>query len=226
MPPSPQLQKWKKNKIFEAIQGVGLDPREFEFKESDAEVRLKHKWSTSYFIFGGDAGDYVGRYVVGDDPEWPYQVYSWEALITRVSDWLGAVKRDLDTPDLWAQLKGEAELLGGASIGANENSPFTPEEQKHIERRLQELKARVTRTYSLSEPEMEILNAKIDYVVDAATRLGRIDWRNAVVGAILGYIITAGLPPESARSIFQILSALLKGLSHYFGHSLPELPSL
>jgi hypothetical protein len=100
------------------------------------------------------------------------------------------------------------------------------EEQKDIDRRLQELKSHVTRTYSLSEPEMEILNEKIDYVVDAAARLGRIDWRNAVVGAILGYIITAGLPPESARSIIQILSALLQALSHYFGHRLPELPSL
>jgi hypothetical protein len=45
MPPFSHMQKWKKNQILEAIQGVGLDPREFEFEDSDAEVRLKHKWS-------------------------------------------------------------------------------------------------------------------------------------------------------------------------------------
>ena len=67
-----------KNKIFEAIQRVGFDPREFELEDRDAEVRLKHKWSTSYFILGGHAGHYVGHYVVGDGPEWPYEVYSWD----------------------------------------------------------------------------------------------------------------------------------------------------
>jgi hypothetical protein len=102
MPPSPQMQKRKKNQIFEAIQGVGLDPRGFEFEDSDADVRLKHKWSKSYFIFGGDAGHYLGRYVVGDGPDWPYEVYSWQPLMTRVSGWLKDVKLDLDTPDLWA----------------------------------------------------------------------------------------------------------------------------
>jgi hypothetical protein len=40
MPPSLQLQKWKNNQFFEAIQRVGLDPREFEFEDGDAEVRF------------------------------------------------------------------------------------------------------------------------------------------------------------------------------------------
>jgi hypothetical protein len=224
MPPSPQLQKWKKNQIVEAIQGVGLEPKEFEFEDSNAGVRLKHKWSESHFIIGGDAGQYVGRYVVGDEPAWPYDVYSWETLMTRVSKWLREVKLDLDTPDLWAELQGEAELLGGASDQANENTPFTREEQKDIERRLREVETHVRRTYSLPEPEMEILNAKIDYLVDAAGRLGRIDWRNAFVGAIIGYILTGGLPPESARSIFLTFMTLLRAVGHLFGHRLPELP--
>jgi hypothetical protein len=223
MPPSPKLQKWKNNQIFEAIQRVGLDPREFEFEDGDAEVRLKHKWSTSYFIIGGDAGHYVGHYVVGDGPEWPYEVFSWDSLMMRASRWLGEVKLDLDTPDFWAQLMGEAELLGVASIEVNHNTPFTPEERNDIERLLRELQAKVTSTYSFRERDMEILNAKIDYLVDAAGRLGRIDWRNIVVGAIVSYILTAGLSPETARSIFSIFIDFLRAI---FGHGLPQLPSL
>ena len=127
---SPLLPKWKTNQIFKAIQGVGLDPKDFDFKDADAEVRLEHKWSKSYFIFGGDASKYVGRYVIGDGPVWPYEAYSWESVIERVSNWLRDVRLDLDTPDLWAELQGEAELLGGASDEANENTPFTQEEQR------------------------------------------------------------------------------------------------
>jgi hypothetical protein len=39
MSSSPQLQKWQRNQIFEAIEGVGLDPREFDLKDAEAEVR-------------------------------------------------------------------------------------------------------------------------------------------------------------------------------------------
>ena len=219
MPPSPQVPKWKKNQIFEAIQNAGLDPRDFDFEDGDAEVRIKHKWSESYFILGGEAGHYVGHYVVGDSANWPYEVYSWESVIPRVTGWLAEVKRDLETPDLWAELRREAEVIGGASNEANKNTPFTPEEQGEIVGRLQELAEYARRTYSLSGPEMQILNAKVDYLVGAVGRLGRIDWRNAFAGVILGFIFAAVLPPESARHIFL---TLLRAVGHLYG--LPELP--
>jgi hypothetical protein len=57
------LQKWQKNQIFEAIQAVGLDPKEFDLEDDDAEIRVKHKWSESCFIIDGDPGHYVGRCV-------------------------------------------------------------------------------------------------------------------------------------------------------------------
>jgi hypothetical protein len=64
MSPSPLLPKWKKNEIFKAIQAVGLNPKEFDLVgDDDVEVLLKHKWSKSYFIIGGNAMHYVGRFV-------------------------------------------------------------------------------------------------------------------------------------------------------------------
>lgn len=60
-----QLEKWKKNQIFEAIKTVGLNPMEFDLVEDDAEVQLKHKWSKSCYIIGGDVTHYVVRSVVG-----------------------------------------------------------------------------------------------------------------------------------------------------------------
>jgi hypothetical protein len=220
--PSPYLRKWQRNQIFKAIQGAGLDPKEFAFEDGDAEVRIKHKWSESYFMVGGNAAHYVGSYVVGDARDWPYEVYSWQTLMTRVSRWLEEVKHDLETPDLWAELQREAEMLGGASNEPNENTPFTREEQKEIAGRLRELAEHLSRTHSLSEPELQVLNAKLDYLVDAASRVGRIDWRNAFVGVALSYILGAAFPPESARSIFQTFVALLRTIGHFYG--LPQLP--
>jgi hypothetical protein len=212
------LQKWQNNEIFKAIESVSLNPNEFEFKNSDTEALLKHKWSDSYFVIGGNAGHYVGRHVVGDAFDRPYEEYSWQSLMWRFSRWVKEVKDDLDTPDLWAELQLDARLLGGVSGQANENTPFTSEEQKDIEQRLREVEAHVRRTYSLSEPEMEALHRKIDYLIDAAGRFGRFDWATIFVGAIVCYILEVGLPVESVRPFVTDL------LRHLFEHGLPQLP--
>jgi hypothetical protein len=160
---------------------------------------------------------YVGRSVVGDALDWGFEAYSWQSLIQRICRWLGDVKRDLETPDLWAELQREAELLGANFNDITENTPFTPDEQKEIAGRLRGWAADARRTHSLSEAQTRVLNAKLDYLVNAAGRLGRIDWRNAFVGVILGYVLAAALPPDSARDM------LFRAIGAIFG--LPELPS-
>jgi hypothetical protein len=92
-------------------------------------------------------------------------------------------------------------LLGGVSGDANENTPFTSEEQKDIEQRLREVEAHVRDTYSLFEPEMETLHRKIDYLIDAAGRFGRFDWGTIFVGAIVCYILEVGLSGRICTSL-------------------------
>jgi hypothetical protein len=214
-----RLQKWMKNQIFEAIQAAKLNPIDFDLRDEQAEFRIKHRWSESCFVVDGDPGKYVGRKVVGDGTDWPFEAYSWEAVITRIRSWLGEVRRDIETPDLWAELQRETALLGANSVDVTENTRFTSDEQEEIALRLQEFSEFARRTYSLSEAQMQALDAKLDYLVDAARRLGRIDWRTALAGVILIYVLTAALPPESARDIFL---QFFRALGHFCGF--PELP--
>jgi hypothetical protein len=213
------LQKWQTNGIFETIRSVGLDPREFDLENSQVDARIKHKLSESYFFVGGDAGHYVGRSVVGDGVDRQFDEFSWQPLIARVRRWFEEVKRDLATPDLWAELQRETELLRGHSDDSTENTLFTPSEQSEIASRLLELKDRTTHAYSLSVAQMQVLDAKIDYLTHAADRLGRIDWRNAFVGVILGYLLVLALPPESAHDI---VVQMLLAIGPFYGF--PALP--
>jgi len=222
------LQKWQTNELLKAIQTRELDPREFELENSaearDAEARVKHKWSRSFFMIRRDAGVfYRGRCGVGDEVDLPYEASSWRFLLTRFSRWVNEVKIDLNTPDLWAELQREADLLRGASTEARDNAPFTQQEQQEIERRLRELESEVAQTCSIPEREVEDLHAKIDYLVEAAGRVGRIDWRNIFIGAIVGYIFT-GIPPDPARYIFHALVKCLQLFGHLFRQGFPELP--
>jgi hypothetical protein len=212
------LRKVRRNQILKAIVSASLNPSEFEFKNSDTEALLKHRWSKSYFVISGNAGHYVGRYVVGDGIDWPYEVYSWEAVMSRFSPWVKEVRDDLDTPDLWAELQRDAQLLGSVSGEANENTPFTSEEQKDLEQRLREVEAHVRETYSLTESDFNLLQKKIEYLVGAAGRLGRFDWLNTCAGVIFGYILAVGLPAETVRPF-------MTDLVHYLlEHGLPPLP--
>ena len=117
----PLLRKQHKNDIFKAIQAVGLDPNEFDLEDLDDGVRIKHKRSASYFIVRSEIGYYVGQYLLGDGVVWPTNPTSWQTLMPRISRWLEEVKQDLDTPDLWAELKREAQLLGADSSVVTEN---------------------------------------------------------------------------------------------------------
>ena len=127
-----KLVKYQRNDIFKSIESAGLEPREFDLSDDDAEARIKHRWAESYFIIGGDAGHYAGHYVVGDGVDWPYEVYSWRALVERVSRWLGEVKHDLETPDLWAELWSDTELLVATSDETSENTPLLPPSKKRL----------------------------------------------------------------------------------------------
>ena len=150
--------------------------------------------------------------------ECPVNAYSWGSIIPRISTWLKDVKLDTDTPDLWAELQRDAELLRGAtSDDVTDNTPFTPDEQNQIAARLQELAEQMRRTCSLSAAQTRTFDAKLDYLVNASRRFGRKDWLILCAGVI----VTATIPSEAARGMFM---ALLRTTGHLYG--LPDIPML
>ena len=220
--PPTWLNKLSKNEIFKAIQAVGLHPADFDLQDDAAEVRLKHKRSASCFTIRSEGLKFVGRSVAGDFWDMPFEVYSLESVIQRISSWLDYVKLDLNTQDLWAELHRDDQLLFSAtSDDVTENSRFTPDEQNEIGTRLQILAEDARRTYSLSAAQVRVLDAKLDYLVNAARRLGRKDWLHVCAGVILTLIIGAVLPQSAPRDMFL---GLLRAIGHLYG--LPDLPML
>jgi AcrR family transcriptional regulator len=211
-----ELEKWKRNQVFKAIQAAGLAPEGFGWDGGADESCIRYQSSETYFVFGGVPGRYVARYVAGDAPVEEREALSWEAQMRHVERWLDAIKRDVEMPDLWAELRRETELLGAAADEAIENTPFTPDEREEIAERLQERRDYARRTYSLSEEQMRVLDAKLDHLVDATGRLGRTDWRGLFFGTMFAFVLTAALPPESARHI--LLTFLTAGCAKVEPH--------
>ena len=215
------LKRWQRNAVFQAIKAAGLSPGEFDWEHSEDESILRHRPSGGALAFEGVAGNYATRYSAGDAPVEKRTGLSQFRMMQQVDIWLGALKLDIDTPDLWAQLQSESRLLGAVSDEAVENTPLSPSEQEEIAEQLRELTAYVRRVYSLSDLQMRLLEERLDYVAAATSRVGRKDWLLIATGMMLSYVLEAALPPDAARDV---LGTLLTSIGHILGQVPRGLP--
>lgn len=215
------LKKWQRNEVFQAVQQAGLSPDEFDFDLGEDESTLRHRPSRAYFVFGGVAGEYSSHYFAGEGPPEARTDLSQYGLMQQLNLWLSQVRQDISTPDLWAQLQGQAKLLATISDEAIDNTSFTPEEQEEIAGQLRELRDYVTRRHSLSAAQARLLDEKLDYLVDASRRVGRKDWLLITAGAMLSFVLGAALPPDA---VSDVLGTLLTSIGHVLGHGPLGLP--
>jgi hypothetical protein len=81
----------------------------------------------------------TAKVIVGDNPARESEAFSWAKVEELVRRWADEVKRDVDTPDLWADLERDGEILTGARFVDVDNTPFTLDEQAEIAVRLREI---------------------------------------------------------------------------------------
>lgn len=151
------------------------------------------------------------------DPHIRSTVVRWFEVLSEISSWSGRINMEIHTPDLWTTFGRDIYVSPAAGEG---NTPFTRVEQQQIAQSLHRLRKDVRRS-DLSEEQADEVEEKLDYLIAASRRVGRLDWRNLVAGTILTMIADATLPPETTRHIIRMI--LL-----YVGHRLwgvvPELP--
>ena len=205
-------EKWQRNAIFKAVEAGGLDPHECNFVYGDEGGRITHLPSASYFDLKGDIIRYISTAVVGDDHKQRSR-FSWVTAEEHVRKWAKDVKRDVETPDLWAALEREGEILTGARYVDVENTLFTLDEQAQIAEQLLHIKEFAQTRYALSEAQMLALDAKLDEIKGASGRIGRKDWLLLFYGVMFTVIVTGLLPPEAVQNI---LVTVLHALEHLF----------
>jgi hypothetical protein len=217
------LDKGQRNEIYEAIAAAELDPQDFELKQDRARSTsyLRHHRSASEIVIGSARGTYSGTEQVGGGLPRSYDAFVFPELVRCVSDWLEQVRSDVETPDLWAELAKDQEILGPLPAATLENTPFSVAEQLEIAKQLAEIKTHVKQTHALAGDQMQALEERLDYLQDATGRMNRIDWRNAAAGVLLSAIVNAVLPGDATRDV---LLMLFRVVGHMFGHPILELP--
>lgn len=214
------LLKEQRNSVLLAIRTAGFDPRHFEWHCDE----LLHPESDSYFRFGfmGDSPTVEFAPAQNKPTQELTFVRDWDNVLTGVSSWLKALRREHETPDLWAELSREARAIAGVPEADADNRPFEPDELRRLTAQLHELREYVAKTYELSEEQNRALEARLAYLEEAAARLGRRDWWQFALGTLLGAVVEAVIPPEPIREVILLLA---RGLAELFGGAIGELPS-
>ena len=165
------LLKLKMNDVLLRIKTVKLRAEEFRFEEqkemtspdfgpstTDLYHRVIHKPSGYYLEFD----DFLVRYTPGETRlHEDKRCTNWQGQLQAVDHWLRNLVREVETPDLWAGLSQEAELLGPEPAEA-ENTPYTADEQVQIEKAIEEIRIYLISMHSLGPEPLATVNRKLD----------------------------------------------------------------
>jgi hypothetical protein len=206
--------KQRRNEVFRAVVGGGLDPIECELESTnDGRSKLTHIPSGSYLTFTYFSGVYSGSGKIPDGPPVGFQGPDWSSVIQGVERWAARVVETIETPDLWAELRRGREILSGTGDVDLENTPFTSSEQGRIAEQLREIKEYLSQQGLLTAEQLSLVEARLDQAEEASRHLGRKDWVLLFGGVILSLIVADLLPPAVAE---HILMAVLHSLEHLF----------
>lgn len=203
-----------KNECFEAIRRAQLDPADFFWGGQTSSVAggvealiLKAQpegFISARFEFGFYSDNWAYHYVPGTAA--PYtggRAGGWAAEMSAFDRWLETVKAEIGSPDLWAALERERELLlRPGEIGPDNNEPFTAEELANLRAQIVDLKRYIASAPEFSETEARTLEARLDYAEQLAPRLGRFDWWNLFAGALITLVLTGVVSSGDLQGLF------------------------
>jgi len=216
-----RLRQAEKNDVLRLIEQFRFDPSEFAWTDldivenqyrRDIPARISgvvHK-PTQFFVRFGPI--YVtfspGPHFRVENEE---HQHVWAVKLRLARVWLTELRKEVDTPDLWANI-GQEKALSTAAASDVDNRPFTASEQSLIATELDEIKAYLLEGQQFAADQAETIEREFAYLKESAKRLGRKDWLNILLGGLFGLAVTLALDPEKARGLLQLAGAVFQSL--------------
>jgi hypothetical protein len=98
-------------------------------------------------------------------------------------------------------------LVAGAADIDPANTPFTESQLGQISNSIQEARESVSGIQGLQPEQIQLVQRKLDEILDAASRMGRKDWVNYVAGSLTSVCIAGAFAPDVTRGIFSAVNA-------------------
>ncbi len=201
----------QKKKVYDTLREIGLEPAEFSW--SKVEIvdrfivsRLNHRRGQYYFQFSSyELNSWCvacpGLYRTMD-----YQYpRTWEEQDVIFRQWAEGLKRELDTPDPWAELAKYRLVLNAEFSQEAVNEPIPAVEAEQIGQALRRLADDIAREFILDTGQASLVGARLGYLADAARRERSRDWIYTTMGVWSSLAVALGLTQEQAARLWQML---------------------
>ena len=217
----------QRNAVLIVLRKDGFNPSDFEWSEATSSYSNSHvisvlthrpskywyKFDSVYYRAGHPhRGVYSpGKQSIEEETD-AFTTWDYHLRVLR-DEWLPYLKREIETPDLWAAASQEKQLIEAASSPETENTRFSKDELGYISTQLREIKEFLFKIQPLSSKEKTFVEVRIRYLEESASRVGRVDWVNIVVSTFFGLGVHLAFPPDTIRELFRFAGSLLSQLS-------------
>lgn len=227
-----ELLKSQKNEVFNAIEGVLLNPADFEwqsnvyrtpeppnsissrrrsFYEENVECPvLVYRYERKFF-FQFELHDKYHVYKCcpgANTPEEINQTGQWNSQIQQVANWAYRLRNEIEAPDLWEEMSKYQIVLSPETPESGANEPFSWTEAEEIKVKLEQFGDKIRSVYQLNTEQDTFVRNKLKYLEDSAKRFGKKDW----IFLALGVFPIIGKALEMTPDQWQQMLLLIKGL--------------
>ncbi|MEX2119728.1 MAG: hypothetical protein WD847_09045 [Pirellulales bacterium] len=204
----------QKHDVFQVIQKEGFDPAHFEWEHTKDASKLSYKGSRYYCDFR-EINHPPSTFAINISPAQArvrqhLRFDSFARTLTGVASWLTFLRRELTTPNLWAEIAREQELSSAAT--SQSEAHITPDEVEKVAQAVDEIKQFLLATTEIGAEHRRFVEDKLNYLKSAALRQDRKAWMHTAIGVLMSIVIEAALPPEKARELFRMAGRLFTGV--------------
>jgi hypothetical protein len=221
--PSQSIFRTELNALVKSLLNSGLDETGFEFSKDFSNkvfdlqlpLQITHKDSGFYFIvdwerdsFGSTSFTMSSFPSMTRDDDIEY-VNIWDAVISSLESWLERVRTEVSQPDPWLLLNQGTILKDSIPVsGASEK--FNEMELFKIHEYLQSIRQLLISDTNPSQGQLELIDERLSYLEDSATRQSKQDWAHTAVGVMFTVAIGLAMAPDQANKLLQLTASFIK----------------
>lgn len=201
----------QKNSLYAAFRNAGFNLANIELLVHDSGFRIllgkiedqSLQISAEIQQRSSTPGDYryLANYEIGATVHKHIRCFTFMALAQFIESVASAALAEIEADDLWRDGDRYREYVELRDSDSTPNTHFSEPERGAIERDFLELAGVLITSNDLNSLQIEVLHQKIDYLVDATSRLGRFDWTGLVTGTIFAYAFEAALSASAAMDV-------------------------
>jgi hypothetical protein len=174
------------------------------FKDSPLQFIIK-PFPYNYNVYSPSYVTYGPKYQV---TQLYAKTYTINEVILLFKSWLTdevqPYVEDKNAIDLWKEYKNGFEYLKVDDIQVDDTTNFSQDEQIRIKFSIEDLKGLISTKVSVSENQQIMINAKLDYLIDALPRMSKTDWKGISIGIIASIIIALSLDTEKGGQLWEL----------------------